>query len=121
MKARNLFLSLVAAALCALQMNAETQPVNLIPEKGYFVIQGKATQVPEDIKSFRLAVTDLFMGESFDIPFRQDGTRTNSPRFYLDAGAPHNMCGAPASFSFTCRGKNKGYVSAYDEGWQVQT
>ena len=74
MKARNLFLSLVAATLCALQMNAETQPSNLIPEKGYFVIQGKATQVPEDIKSFRLAVTDLFMGESFDIPFQQDGT-----------------------------------------------
>lgn len=74
MKACTISLSLLALVFCALQAKAQVRPSNLIPEKGFFVIQGKALHIPEGTKSFKLGITEMFMGEGFDVPFRKDGT-----------------------------------------------
>lgn len=66
--------TLILAVIATFSDNAQGGQMSRIPETGSFVLQGKAANVPADKKSFRVAVTNLFTGDGFDVPFRDDGT-----------------------------------------------
>lgn len=71
---KSVFYICLALCGCCLPGMAQEKRACAFPEPGTFVVQGKAVNVPEGEKGFRLAVCGPFENRGYEVPFREDGT-----------------------------------------------